>query len=89
MKRLFYWLTLVVFHGQLGIAVYASELPEPGVIEEWRKLLAESARLYEDGRFPEAENILAEAVRRAQHFTPLDPRLPTTIYALGFLYQVQ
>ena len=48
-----------------------------------------SGRLYEEGRFSEAEHVLKKAVPCAEQFTPLDHRLPTTIHALGFLYQEQ
>jgi tetratricopeptide (TPR) repeat protein len=67
---------------------------EPGPVEggsltDWRACLAESGRLYEEGRFNEAERVLSKAVHYAEQFAELDHRLPTTIHALGFLYQEQ
>lgn len=61
----------------------------PGNFAEWKKCIAESGPLYEQGRFSEASHVLEKAVHYAEHFEALDPRLPTTIHALAFLYQQQ
>lgn len=63
--------------------------PEPQDLIEWRKYIADSGPLYEEGHFREATEALEKALRHAERFGPLDVRLPTTIHALGFLYQEQ
>jgi hypothetical protein len=74
---------------QLSGAASASGSPEPENLVEWRKCIAVSGRLYEEGRLSEAERVLEKAVHYTKRFTALDLRLPTTVHALGFLYQEQ
>ena len=56
-------------------------------LAEWRRLLADSGPLYDQGHFREAARTLEKAVHCAERFPALDPRLPTTIHALAFMYQ--
>jgi tetratricopeptide (TPR) repeat protein len=63
--------------------------PDPQDLAEWRKCIADSGPLYEGGHLGEAARVLEKAVKHAEHFAALDPRLPTTIHALAFLYQQQ
>jgi tetratricopeptide (TPR) repeat protein len=67
----------------------AAEPQEPRDLAEWQDCIARSGPLYEAGRFGDATRVLETAVHYAEHFPALDPRLPTTIHALGFLYQEQ
>jgi hypothetical protein len=64
------------------------EPPDSQDLAECRKCIADSGPLYEEGWFSEAAQALEKAVRYAE-LAPLDPRLPRTINALGFLYQEQ
>jgi tetratricopeptide (TPR) repeat protein len=74
---------------QVPEAAFPSALDTPKDIAEWKKCIADSGPLYEQGRFSEAARVLEKAVHYAEHFGALDPRLPTTIHALAFLYQQQ
>ena len=51
--------------------------------------MADSVALYGAGRFGETTRVLEQALRYEEHFPALDPRLPQTLHALGFVYQQQ
>jgi len=55
----------------------------------YRQSLADADKYYVAGNFAEAERSVATAVRCAERFPPLDPRLPTVVHALAFLEQEQ
>jgi tetratricopeptide (TPR) repeat protein len=75
--------------GRVNATTSDTTFPDPPHIAEWRKSIADSGPLYEAGRFDDAALVLEKAVRYAERFAPLDPRLPTTVHALAFLYQQQ
>jgi tetratricopeptide (TPR) repeat protein len=59
------------------------------VLTLYRQSLADADKYYVAGNFTEAERAVATAVRCAERFPPLDPRLPTVVHALAFLDQEQ
>jgi tetratricopeptide (TPR) repeat protein len=70
-------------------ALLSAQTPAPETLAHWRECLAEGSRLYAAGDFTEAERAMSMAVHYAERFPPLDPRLPTAVHALGFLYHEQ
>ena len=72
------------------VAVWAIQAPAGSSnLEEWKRSLEESNRFYEQGRIAEAIPVMERAVHQGEHFGPLDPRLPITLNALGYLNQLQ
>jgi len=82
-----FWRTITAISCAIQLAASDSGQVLPD--SEWKRLLADGGRLYEHGHFNEAERAMQQAVEYAEQFPPLDPRLPSTIHALGFLYQEQ
>lgn len=80
-------LSLLQIHGQTLDIGPAS--PDSQNLAAWRKCIAASGPLYEEGNFREAARVLEEAVHYAERFPALDRRRPRTIHALAFLYQEQ
>jgi tetratricopeptide (TPR) repeat protein len=74
---------------QVGVGNEPPVSADPPYLVQWRKCMAESGLLYEEGRLDEATKVLERALEYARHFAPRDPRLARTIHTLGFLYQEQ
>src|SRR5438552_1074770 len=55
----------------------------------WKAQTEAGHQAYQQGRFLEAEQFLAAAVREAERFGPQDPRLGASLYSLALLYQAQ
>ncbi len=55
----------------------------------WKTLVAESTSLFQQRRISDSTRVLEAAAHCAEHFEPLDPRLPTTLHSLAFLYREQ
>jgi tetratricopeptide (TPR) repeat protein len=85
------WLSIaaLIWVARMSVGTQATEPSEAQDMAEWKKLVAESGPLYDEGRFTEAALALQKAIHCAEHFAALDRRLPVTIHALGFIYQKQ
>jgi tetratricopeptide (TPR) repeat protein len=82
-------IAILVFAMQVGVGNQPPVAADSPYLVQWRKCMADSGPPYEAGRLAEATRVLEKALGYAQHFAPNDPRLPTTLHALGFLYQQQ
>jgi tetratricopeptide (TPR) repeat protein len=73
----------------LSIASLLCAQIESPDLAEWKRCMAEGGRLYDAGHLSEAAHVLEKAVHYAEHFAALDPRLPSSLHDLGFIYQTQ
>jgi tetratricopeptide (TPR) repeat protein len=79
----------LVWATQLPTVTSDVDPPDAKTLAEWKKYIADSGPLYEQGHISETARVLEKAVHAAEHLPALDPRLPSTIHALGFMYQEQ
>jgi tetratricopeptide (TPR) repeat protein len=71
----------------IALIMFLAPLVQAYDLTLYRQSLADADRYYVAGNFTAAEQSLATAVRCAERFPPLDPRLPVALHALAFLYQ--
>ncbi|HUA58905.1 MAG TPA: tetratricopeptide repeat protein [Verrucomicrobiae bacterium] len=80
-------IALAVCAAAMAAAPQQPATPDSQGSAEWRRLIDESDQFYQQGRFDQARLAAEKALRYAEHFPPLDVRLPSTLHSLGFLYQ--